>query len=112
MLDEQAFDSALADDADGALVLGGPLVGADSGSPSSRGAWRPGSCSTSPAPALPVRRASAGCRVVRPTGPKGDLDLDASLEPLSLARAGGTMAQARGPARLGVGRPVRPRCAW
>ena len=92
MLDEEAFDSALADDADGALTLLGALVGATDqrlAEAARRLAGphraRPHAVGRAPSPGV-------GRMEVRPADrADGDLDLDASLEPLQLARAGGTV---------------------
>ncbi len=91
MLDEDAFDSALADDADGALELLAAWSGPPTRSwPRRPGGWRRGWCSTSPVRGRPST--GVGRMELRPADrADGDLDLDASLEPLQLARAGGTI---------------------
>jgi Mg-chelatase subunit ChlD len=93
VLDEDAFDSALADDADGALELLGALVGATDrrlAEAARRLAARVVlDLTRSGAP----RASGVGRMELRPADrADGDLDLDASLEPLQLARAGGTIA--------------------
>ena len=91
VLDEDAFDSALADDADGALELLGALVGATD-QKLAEAARRLAArvvldLTRSGAP----RSSGVGRMELRPADrADGDLDLDASLEPLQLARAGGT----------------------
>ena len=93
VLDEEAFDSALADDADGALTLLGALVGATD--------QRLAEAARRLAARIVLDLTRAGAPRVRGVGrmelrpadrADGDIDLDASLEPLQLARAGGTVA--------------------
>jgi Mg-chelatase subunit ChlD len=92
VLDEQAFDSALAEDADGALTLLAALTGATDEKLREAARRLAARVVLEVTRAGPVRSSGVGRLERRPADrADGDLDLDASLEPLQLARAGGTV---------------------
>jgi len=91
VLDEQAFDSALNDDADGALTLLGDLVGATDQRLAEQARRLAARVVLDLTRAGPPRSTGVGRLQRRPADrAEGDLDLDASLEPLGLARVTGT----------------------
>ena len=91
LLDEDAFDSALAEDADGALVLLAALTGATDERLREAARRLAARVVLDVTRAGPARATGVGRIERRPADrAEGDLDLDASLEPLQLARAGGT----------------------
>jgi len=92
ILDEDAFDSALAEDADGALILLAGLTGATDEKLREAARRLAARVVLDVTKAGPARSTGVGRIERRPADrAEGDLDLDASLEPLQLARAGGTV---------------------
>ena len=92
VLDEDAFDSALAEDADGALTLLAALTGATDEKLREAARRLAARVVLDVTRAGPARATGVGRIERRPADrAEGDLDLDASLEPLQLARAGGTV---------------------
>ena len=111
MLDEQAFDSALADDADGALTLLGELVGATDERLADQARRLAARVVLDLTRAGPPRATGVGRVQRRPADrAEGDLDLDASLEPLELARASGTAAPLEDLQVSAWGRPSTALC--
>ena len=94
VLDEQAFDSALDDDADGALTLLGALVGATDERLAEQARRLAARVVLDLTRAGAPRTTGVGRMQRRPADrAEGDLDLDASLEALQLSRASGTVPQ-------------------
>jgi Mg-chelatase subunit ChlD len=94
VLDEQAFDSALAEDADGALALLGALAGATDERLAERARRLAARVVLDLTRAGAPRSSGVGRLHRRPADrAEGDLDLDASLEALQLSRASGTTPQ-------------------
>ncbi|MPY96371.1 MAG: VWA domain-containing protein [Acidimicrobiia bacterium] len=90
MLDEAGFDRALSEDADEALTLLADLTGATDAALRERARRLAGRLVLDLArPAAPRRRGIGRLRRAPADREEGDLDIDASLEPLLLARAGG-----------------------
>lgn len=89
-LDEDAFDRALSEDPDQALVLLGELTGATDEGLRALARRLAARVMIDVARQGPTRRRGSGRRTTAPADrAEGDLDLDASLEPLLLARASG-----------------------
>jgi Mg-chelatase subunit ChlD len=89
-LDEQALDRALSEDQDAALSLLTDLTGATDERLRARARQLAAKVMLEVARRGPARRGGSSRRTVRPADQAdGDLDLDASLEPLLLARAAG-----------------------
>ena len=111
VLDEQAFDSALADDADGALTLLGELVGATDERLAEQARRLAARVVLDVSRAGAPRSSGVGRLLRRPADrAEGDLDLDASLEPLQLARATGTAPPLEDLRVSAWGRPATALC--
>ena len=90
MLDDTAFDKALTENADEALTLLADLTGAMDEELRARACRLAARVVVGIARRGPSRTNAGGRRVSRPADrAEGDLDIDASLEPLLLARAAG-----------------------
>lgn len=90
VLDDTAFDQALSDDADEALTLLADLTGAMDADLRAQARRLAARVVLGVARRGPSRTNAGGRRILQPADrAEGDLDLDASIEPLLLARAAG-----------------------